>query len=332
MKDLRAIGERKAIELIQKQLETMSGMPVPFGDDVAAYPISRNRVAVLKTDMLVAETDVPPGMTLRQAARKAIVMNISDFAAKGVRPQALLVSLGLTNEMTERDVMEIGKGLNEGAREYGAYFIGGDTGEASSLVVSVALYGVAEKRGLMLRSGAKPRDILAITGCFGKQASGLRILKGHGIASVEIRGALVDSVLFPHARLSEGLALRRSGAVSSSIDSSDGLAWSLHEIANASNVGFRLDKTPIATEAEKYAKQNHADVAELVLHGGEEYELVVTVRPSLWEKAEKAVKRVGGCLIPIGLVTADKRMVLNADGAECLIDPRGYEHFRVPRS
>ncbi len=328
MKTLKTLGERRTIELVRKQLSMMKDMPVPFGDDVAAYPLGANRLAVLKTDMLVADTDVPRGMKLRQAARKAIVMNISDFAAKGVKPQAILVSLGLPSSMTEQDILEVAGGLNDGAKEYNALVIGGDTGEACSLVISIGLYGSTRKRGLMLRSDAEPGEIVAVTGLFGKQAAGLHVLKGIGHAPVKIRRALVDSVLLPHARLVEGLALRRGGVVSASVDSSDGLAWSLHELAKASSVGFRLDRLPAASEAEEYAKLNNVDISDLVLYGGEEYELVVTVKPVLWAKAKRVVERVGGELFAIGETTKDKHLVFVADGRSTRIEARGYEHFK----
>src|SRR5208337_5221396 len=121
----------------------MPNSAVPFGDDVSAVNIDEKQVAVLKTDMLVGKTDVPPNMSFWQASRKAVVMNISDFASKGVQPTAALVSLGLPRSLMRKDIEEIARGLNAGAREYGAYIIGGDTGEASDLTISVSLFGTA---------------------------------------------------------------------------------------------------------------------------------------------------------------------------------------------
>jgi thiamine-monophosphate kinase len=325
---LEKIGERKIIELILEQLEKMPHMPVPFGDDVSAYQIDNNQLSILKTDMLVGKTDVPPSMSLWQAAHKAVVMNISDFAAKGVKPIAMLVSLGLPKKLTRRDIEEIGKGLNAGAREYDAYFIGGDTGEASDLVISLSLFGIAKKDALMLRSGAKPGDLVAVTGPFGKTAAGLKILLDGLKAPPKIRKILVESVLMPHARLKEGLALSKTKAVTAAIDSSDGLAWSLHEIARASNVGFLINKLPTAEEAEKFARIDKFDLLELTLYGGEEYELVLTIKPKLWRKAEKAVEEVGGKLLPIGKVTAERQVLLEIDGKRQAIEARGWEHFK----
>src|SRR4030066_2293517 len=164
--------------------------PVPFGDDVSAVDLNGVMVAVLRTAMLVGKTDVPGGMSLWQAARKAGVMNVSDFAAKGVEPKAVLVSLGLPRGLLRRDVDEIARGLNAGARDYGAFVVGGDTGEASDFVVAVSLFGTAKRGKLMLRGGAKCGDVVAVTGFFGKSAAGLRILLVSCVAAGGVRGGL----------------------------------------------------------------------------------------------------------------------------------------------
>ena len=322
------LGERKIIEVIQSHLDLLPKMPIPFGDDVSAYDIGNSNFAILKTDMLVDKTDVPPKMNLWQAARKAIIMNISDFAAKGVKPLTILVSLGLPRTLKEKDIEQIGRGLNAGAREYGAYIIGGDTNEASDLVISISLFGIAKKDALMLRSGAKPRDLVAVTGSFGKTAAGLKILLDDLETSPKIRKILAESVLMPHARLKEGLALSKTKAVTAAIDSSDGLAWSLHEIAKASKVGFLINKLPIAEEVKEFAEINRLDRLELALYGGEEYELILTIRPNLWKKAKKAVEKVGGKLLSIGKVTAERQVLLEIDGKRRAIELRGWEHFK----
>ncbi|MBS7632674.1 thiamine-phosphate kinase [Candidatus Bathyarchaeota archaeon] len=306
----------------------MPKMPIPFGDDVVAFDIGEGKLAILKTDMLVAKTDVPEGMSLWQAARKAVVMNVSDFAAKGVQPQAVLVSLGLPKGFREKDIEEIGNGLNAGAREYGAYILGGDTAEASDFLISLFVFGIGEKSKVILRSGAKPGDIVAVTGCFGKTAAGLKILLSHSHASGKIREELVNSVLMPQARLKEGLLLSRSGAVSAAIDSSDGLAWSLHEIAKASGVGFVISHVPVAEEAEAFAKANRLDPLHLALYGGEEYELVLTLKPTLWRRAEAMVKQAGGELLQIGKTVSEQQITMLFKGKRRVIKPIGYEHFR----
>jgi thiamine-monophosphate kinase len=322
------LGERKLIRLIQSHLSIMPGLPIPFGDDVSAVDIGKERVAILKTDMLIGKTDVPRGMSLWQASRKAVVMNVSDFAAKGVEPTALLVSLGLPREVMRKDAEEIARGLNTGAREYGSYVVGGDTSEASDLVIAILLFGTANRKDIVLRSGAKAGDIVAVTGFFGKTAAGLRLLSDGYTASKGLREVFLRSVYMPNARLHEGLSLCRSGALSASIDSSDGLAWSLHELARISNVGFLINTVPVADEVRRFAEFNGVDSSEFALYGGEEYELVITVKPKRWTDAEMAVKAAGGCILPIGKVTRDKQVLLDLNGKKIHVERRGWEHFR----
>lgn len=326
MVKVRDLGERKVIEKIIDGLNKDPDMRLPFGDDVSAVSLNHDSLAILKTDMLVEETDIPPGMTLRQAARKAVVMNISDFAAKGVKPRALLVSLGLPSDTTEKDVEELSKGLNDGVREYDTYLIGGDTGEAPCLIICCMVFGVSLNETLITRSGAKPGDILAVTGPFGKSAAGLKML----IERFEIEGhnSLLEAVYFPKALLNEGCTLAKTGIVSSSIDSSDGLAVSLHELRKMSHVGFTLTEVPIAEEVVKFANRYKLDALELALYGGEEYELVVTVKQGCLDKAQKALYGVGGKLIVIGKATKDQRIILRKNGFEKNILYRGWEHFQ----
>jgi len=322
------LGERKLIEIIKNCLEMMPEAAVPFGDDVSAVQFDQNKVAVIKTDMLVGKTDVPEGMTLRQAARKAVVMNISDFAAKGVSPAAILVSLGLPRNYTENDVQQLALGLNDGAREYGTYVVGGDTNESSDLVISCSLLGFCNSQILVKRSEAKPGDIVAVTGEFGKTAAGLKILLEKIVVPEKIWNPLTEAVFTPKARLKEGIALAETGALSASIDSSDGLVWSLHELSVASNVGFRIDKIPVASEVIDFARTFHLDPFELALYGGEEYELVVIVKPDLWDKAETAVTNLGTKLTKIGVAIKEKKLELKLQDKALTLKPRGWEHFK----
>jgi len=303
-------------------------MPISFGDDVSAVDVGHGTLAVIKTDMLVGKTDAPPGMSFWQAARKAVVMNVSDLAAKGVQPIAILASLGIPTGLTERDIEEIGKGLNAGAREYDAYVLGGDTNEASDLIISCAAFGTCKKKLLIKRSGAKPGDLVAVTNFFGKPPAGLKILLERSSVPKKLEKALVDSVLLPQARLKEGLTLAQTRAITASIDSSDGLAWSLHEISRASNVGFFIDNLPIAREAEEFTKIHNLNPTELCLYGGEEYELVLTINPKFCKKAKDAVHEVGGSLIEIGKATKEKTLILKNNKKTLEIKPKGWEHFK----
>lgn len=328
MKTAKDLGERKIIELILSNIERYPKMYAPFGDDVAAIPIERGRLTVLKTDMLVGSIDVPPGMSLFQVGRKAVVMNISDFASKGVRPTALLVSLGLPRSFTEENVEDLSKGLNAGCREYGAYLVGGDTSEASDLIIACMVYGTVQAKRFILRGGSKTGDILAVTGPFGKSAAGLKFVLENLVAPRQLRDKLVESIYVPKAHLKEGLALARSGVATGSIDSSDGLAVSLHEMRKMSGKGFEISMLPVAEEARAFAELNGLDANDLALYGGEEYELIVTVQAGNWDRAVEAVARSGGVLIQMGVVTDSPHIVLRDDGRTTEIPRRGWEHFK----
>jgi thiamine-monophosphate kinase len=158
----------------------------------------------------------------------------------------------------------------------------------------------------------------------------LRLLEGSYKVTAQIHEALVDAVYHPNARLREGLALRGYDYVSASMDSSDGLAWSLHELGRMSRVGFVIDKLPVAPEVKEFALNNGLDAADLVFYGGEEYELVLTIKPDKWEEAKAVIEAVHGQLIPIGKATYDKSIILDLDGKTRIIESRGWEHFKSP--
>jgi len=322
------VGERRLIELMMRNITPMPDMPVPFWDDVSAVSLGEGRAAILKTDMLVWETDVPEGMTPFQAARKAVVMNFSDLASKGVRPTAFLVSLGLPRSLSVDVVEEMARGFDAGTREHDAYFIGGDTNEAGDVIISGVAYGVADEGKLMKREGAQPGDVLATTGGFGKTASAFKILLEEYEAPPWLRDPLVESVYMPRARVEEGIALAESGSVSASMDSSDGLAMSLHDLSRSSHVGFRVDTIPTSLEAEEFARLHNLPPSDLALYGGEEYELIFTVKSNELESACTALRRVDCTLIEIGEVTADRRIVYVDEGAEKPVSSRGWEHFK----
>jgi len=326
---LRELGELGVIRILERKLGTSSRTVVGFGDDISAVKLGDARVMVLKTDMLVGSTDVPPGMTMRQAARKAVVANVSDLAAKGVRPLAGLVALGLPSSLTRSQVFGIANGLRDAAREYRFPLVGGDTNESKDLTISIALFATATTRQLVLRSGARVGDIVAVTGEFGCTSAGLKALIEKKKRPNQLARPLFDAVFNPRAQLDLGLRLAGSGALTASIDSSDGLAWSLHELSRASKVRVRIDSIPISKAALEFAKDFDYDPNDLAFYGGEEYYLVVTVKPSRLRSAQRVAC---GKLRPIGLVTAKTSGVfLRHAGRDFNIPRKGWEHFKRSR-
>lgn len=275
--------------------------------------------------MLVEGTDVPMGMTYRQAARKAVAMCVSDFAAKGARPDSFLVSLGLRKGVTQKQVEELARGLSDAEREWGIHLVGGDTNESRELIIDCAMVGFGKK--LVTRAGASPGDRVVVTGLFGHTSAGLKILMEGASAEAKFAETAKLSVLHPAPKLEVGLAL--APYLTSAMDSSDGLARSLHTLAKASGVGFEVSGLPIGPGVDKFARMNGLSTEELVLEGGEEYVIVGTVKGSRLSVAVNAVRRAGGELTEIGRATSRKgRVELRAKGSKRPIRDEGWTHLR----
>lgn len=326
MISLRDVGELRIIRTLERILGTDPRTLVGFGDDVSAVKLAGGKVIVLKTDMLVGSTDVPPGMTMFQAARKAVVANVSDMAAKGVRPDVGLVALGLPISLTAAAVKDLASGLRAGADEYGVSLIGGDTNESRDLNISIALFALADRSQLVLRKTAKPGNIVAVSGDFGDASAGLKAVLEKGIRPKHLPKPIYNAVYRPRAELGLGLALAKLRVLDSSIDSSDGLAWSLHELAKASNVGIMIEKIPVSKASRKFAEESGCNAYDLALYGGEEYHLVVTMQPSKFDLAQRVAR---GRLRRIGFVTRRfKGVRMLRDGRQIRIERKGWEHFK----
>jgi thiamine-monophosphate kinase len=319
------VDEYDIIDLITRGFKRLPEGYVQIGDDVALIPPGRpGDGVVLKSDMLVAKTDVPPGMSWKMASRKAVATCVSDFAAKGVPPTAFMVSLGLPGETPEAKVIELGSGLLEASQEWGVRLIGGDTSETEDLIIDCMMVGFGKK--IVERGGARPGQYVVTSGRFGQAAAGLKILMEGAKAEPRFRKQAIESVCRPSPKLGVGLAL--AGCLSSSIDSSDGLAISLHIISETSGVGIRLTEVPYSRGLRDFASLNSYSADELALYGGEEYELVATVDKGRLREAKSKARSAGGELLVIGDTVSARTLkgVAFADGREVRKD--GWVHFR----
>ncbi|OGD48267.1 hypothetical protein A3K69_00250, partial [Candidatus Bathyarchaeota archaeon RBG_16_57_9] len=260
MATVRDIGERELITRMLRHLTGMPGSPIPFWDDASAISLGDGRALVINTDMLVWSTDVPAGMTPFQAARKAVVMSVSDLGAKGVSPAAFMADIGLPGDTAVETAEEMARGFEAGSRLYGAYVLGGDTNESCEIVVSGVALGVAVQRRIMRRAGgAAPGDLLATTGDFGLTSAAFKhLLEGYELPE-EIRGPVLDSVYMPAARVWEGVALGMTGAVTGCMDSSDGLGVSLHDLHRSMGLGFTVREPPVHPAAARFADHHGLD-------------------------------------------------------------------------
>ncbi len=324
---LSEAGERALVELARKICRRGPRVRIGIGDDAAAVDIDGGCL-VVTTDMLVASRHFPPRTTPEQMGRRAVVVNLSDLAAMGAEPLGLVFSVGLPRELEVKFVERLVRGMDVAAREHGTHVIGGDLDESEEVVISGAAFGMARRRELLTRSGMRVDDLIAVTGRLGAAAAGLRLLLKR-LPAKSYR-ALVRAQLDPRARVREGRILARSGFVTSAIDVTDGLAANLWQLARESKVKFiiereRLPEHPLVRH---FTARHGFRVNDFVLFGGEDFELLFTVRPRGWEKVRQALKRVGTMATPIGRTTKGRGVFVQRNKKIQVLPDRGYEHFR----
>jgi thiamine-monophosphate kinase len=294
----------------------------PFNDDAAWLANQRGKKFLVgKADMFVAATDAPPQMNPVQMAEKSIVACVSDLAAKGVSPKSCLISLGLPRQLaTKSFVTSLAKGFSQAEADYKLKIIGGDTNATSvDLVIDCSLFGFSNS--LVLRRGSKPADLVGVSGKFGAQPAGILILLEKATSNqTAFEKIAIDSVLEPKARLDVGVKAARF--LTSCIDSSDGLAISLYHLAESSGQDFSLDRLPIASGVEQFASENGLNYEELVLFGGEEYELVCTYP----KKYELTLSKLG--VKTIGVVTEKRNEKPEVRFEGKTVPRKGWVHFK----
>jgi thiamine-monophosphate kinase len=308
-------------------------------DDISVVPVKIRRKnntninLIFKSDMLVESTDVPPGMKLWQIARKSIVSCVSDLSAKGIKPAYVsLISIGIPKQYSKHEILDLVRGFQIASKEYGVEIVGGDTNESNELIIDRSMVGFFDEdtdNKIPRRSGARPGDFIVVSGEFGYSTSGLKILISNANAQEKFRKNAILSVVRPKPQQKFGISLAKY--FSSSIDSSDGLAMSLYELARHSKVNFFVNNIPSAKGIKQFAEDNHLDVNELIFYGGEEYEIVATVPSKNMKKAESIARKAGLKLYVIGKVKKGDGKVFaieeNNTKKYSLLNNRGYLHF-----
>ncbi|MEM0466202.1 MAG: thiamine-phosphate kinase [Candidatus Thermoplasmatota archaeon] len=324
VKKLSDLGERKAIQLITSIL-TQDTSVVGLGDDCAAIDLGKEYL-LITTDMISEKNHIPQEMRPFQIGWFLCAINLSDIAAKGGTPLGLVVSLGLPTETSEQFLKELSRGLNTCATRFGTTIVGGDTKETREITLSGTAFGRVNKNEFMARRGAQIGDVVAVTGTLGKAGAGYYALR-HNITDRKICRFLFE----PWPRLNEGRILAQTHHVTSCMDLSDGLSSSLYQLQEMNQIGVEIDqgKLPISPELRSVAKKiKNLDVPAVSLHFGGDYELLVTIPPTVFEKTKKAVGKKGVSLYPIGTVTKTKKILLYTGSDTSVLENKGYEHFK----
>jgi thiamine-monophosphate kinase len=332
------LNEKQIIDIIVSKLAP-SGVNKQKDDDVSILSLRSPHMKamkslILKCDMLVESTDVPPGMKVWQISRKSVSACVSDLSAKGIKPRVSLISVGIPKKYSKTDIEELAKGFQIASKEFDVMIVGGDTNESKELIIDCTMLGFSDHGASELpgRNGAKPGDIVVVSGEFGHTSSGLKILMSRAKGYGKFKGDAISSVMKPKPAQKFGLSLAKF--FSSSIDSSDGLSISLYELARQSKVNFVIDDIPSAKGVRDFAKTNHLDYESLVFYGGEEYEIVATIPRVKLKDAESTARRLNLRLLIIGKVAKGSGKVFLVDtrtGRQGQLENRGYIHLNDPQ-
>lgn len=277
------LGEFAVIDRVVERRRQPSTTLVGPGDDAAVVRAADGRVAV-SADMLVEGRHFRlDWSTPEQVGRKAVAQNGADIAAMGARPTAFLVSMGCPPDTPVSVASGISEGIGLAAEALGAGVVGGDLVQSGPVVVSVTVLGDLEGRAPVLRSGARPGDVVAVAGTLGRSAAGLALLSAGNRDDAALDpsiAALIDAHRVPTPPYEAGVEAARAGAHAMT-DISDGLVADLTHVADASGVRIRIDRRlfDVTADVSAAAEQLDVDPWEWILAGGEDHALAATFAP-----------------------------------------------------
>ncbi|MGY4643054.1 thiamine-phosphate kinase [Cellulomonas sp. URHB0016] len=310
------LSEEQLLARIFPHLPTGTGTLVPPGDDAAVVLAPDGRV-VVTTDVLVEDRHFRRAWSSGEdVGRRAAVQNLADVAAMGARPTSLVVALAVPGDLPVAWVEGLARGLGAVCGPLGVGVVGGDLSGGPVVVVAVTAHGDLEGRQPVLRSGARPGDVVAHAGTCGRSAAGLALLHA-GLGAAD--PAAVGAYLRPVSPLAAGPAAAVAGA-GAMLDVSDGLLRDAGRLARASGVQVDLDDPAVsfATDLAALAPAAAAvgaDPTEWVLGGGEDHGLLATFPADAVLPA--AFRAVGTVRAGSGVLVAGRTPTV----------PPGWDHF-----
>lgn len=296
---INKLGEFGLIERFRTAIKTDSSIIRGSGDDCAVLKFDKNSYQLFTCDMIVENVDFTLKDKPYLIGRKSLAVQISDIAACAGLPRHCLISLSVPAKTSLELADKIFKGMLDIANEYNINIVGGDISRSRQIAIDVSMLGIVEKNNLVLRSGAKQKDIIFVTG--------------------ELGGSIRGKHLSFTPRLKEARFLVKNFKINSMIDISDGLAQDLGRILRQSSVGAIIyeDLIPLSKQARNL---NEA------LYMGEDFELLFTLSN---KEAKKIFDKKLTNFKPIGEI-ADKRLglrLVDKRNKEKIIEPKGFRHF-----
>ena len=302
-----------------------------IGDDAVLFRPQAGRQTILTCDWFLDGTHFlrdkhPPD----SVGWKCLARALSDIAAMGGKPRCFLLSLALPASLTGRWLDEFLLGLRRVSAKFQCPLAGGDTTCREEILINVTVVGEVQMGRAVLRSGARPGDLLCVSGRLGEAEMGLRLLK-RSKGPANRKNPLTKKHLYPEPLLALGQWLAATGLASAMMDLSDGLSSDLPRLCAASGVGARVTaaKVPTVQSSARNFKSG-VDALHLALDGGDDYELLFTVRPNQTKFLSRSFCSIP--LTPIGVVTSRKQIVLaDKHGREHPLHPCGWDPFRLSR-
>lgn len=321
------VGERALLDLARDICSKNPPIEIGLGDDAAAIDMD-DEYLVVTTDMLVERIHFPSGTPVERMGHKAVVVNLSDLAAMGAEPLALVFSIGAPKNTEVYFMEKLLETMEASAQNYGANLVGGDLNESDDLIISGTAFGRVPKNQLLTRSGAEVGNSVVVTGELGMASAGTKIVLDQ--MGREGNEKLVKAFTDPVPRIKVGKILSESGAATSAIDLTDGLASNLWQLSRMSEVKLliRWEKLPINLKVREFVKKHDLDLDDFVLYGGEEFELLSTIRKDKLKTVEEKIQAEGVRITAIGEVIEGKGVQLQRRGKTEEMPDRGYEHFR----
>ena len=314
------LREKALIARIRRQSRVWPGVAFGIGDDCAGLRISSGHEVLLTTDFSLEDVHFRRRWhTPEFVGHRCLTRGLSDIAAMGGKPLAAFLSLALPKDLPQKWVDRFFHGFVELADRYKVTLAGGDVAQSpSGILADIVVAGEVPRGHAVLRSTANPGDLLYVTGKLGGAAEALhRLMRGQKLNSQNY-----PRHFFPEPRLKIGRLLREKNLATAMIDLSDGLSTDLAHICEESEVGARI----VASAIPRASVGKTAEIVafDLALHGGEDYELLFSARPT----AKVPRKIAGVSITQIGQITRNRGMALITGKNKMIpLKARGWEHF-----
>lgn len=337
--EISSLGEFGLIDRLTENLPKFNDSTITaVGDDAAVMDFGADRAVLVSTDMLLEGVHFDLTYTpLKHLGYKSAIVNFSDIYAMNGTPRQLVVGLGVSKRFTVEHLEALYAGLRTACEIYGVDLVGGDTTSSrSGLVISATVIGDAPKGTVVRRSGAKPTDLICVSGDLGAAYMGLQVLEREKVASAgqkdftpDFAGKeyLVERQLKPEARKDIVRDLAEAGIMPTSmIDVSDGLSSELMHLCKASKTGCRVyeDRIPIDYQTAVMAEELNMNLVMAAMNGGEDYELLFTVPLT----AHEAVSKLKGIRV-IGHMSPEDQgcALIGRNGEEIPLRAQGFNHM-----